>query len=137
MEIAFPIEFIVADTPVSLQAKRRQSLDQWKRQVISASRVALPEGHFATARPISAMLFYFPPTEMPGDIDNIVKPILDALGGHIYLDDRQVQRVVVQKFEPEGIFPFAAPSPTLEAALRGAKPVLYVRLSDDPFEELS
>ena len=56
---------------------------------------------------------------------------------HIYLDDKQVHRVLVQKFEPGNIFPFATPSPTLEEALIRDKPILYVRLSDDPFEDLA
>jgi crossover junction endodeoxyribonuclease RusA len=67
---------------------------------------------------------------------NIVKPILDALGQHIYVDDRQVERVWVQKFEPDNIFQFSAPSVTLAGAIEGDKPLLYVRLSDDPAEGL-
>ena len=47
---------------------------------------------------MSSTLFYFPAVEMAGDIDNIVKPVLDALGKHIYVDDRQVHRVLVQNF---------------------------------------
>jgi hypothetical protein len=137
VEITFPVEFLVAETPVSLQTKRRQSLDQWKGRIVAASRAVLPEAHFASNAAISATLFYFPETEMAGDIDNIVKPILDALGRHIYVDDRQVHRVLVQKFEPGSIFPFRAPSPTLETALLREKPVLYIRLSDDPFEDLA
>jgi crossover junction endodeoxyribonuclease RusA len=74
---------------------------------------------------------------MAGDIDNIVKPVLDALGNHIYVDDRQVHRVLVQKFEPGNVFGFEAPSPTLQDALNRAKPILYVRLSNDPFEDLA
>lgn len=74
---------------------------------------------------------------MAGDVDNLIKPILDALGRHIYVDDRQIHRVVAQKFEPDDIFPFRAPSPTLEAALLAQKPILYVRLSDNPFEDLN
>ncbi len=73
---------------------------------------------------------------MQGDIDNIVKPVLDAMSRDIYADDRQIERVVVQKFEPGGIFRFSAPSDALEQALNGDKPVLYVRLSDNPSEEL-
>ena len=63
---------------------------------------------------------------MQGDVDNIVK-LVRALVRHIYLDDRQVERVVVQKFEPE----------QRVSALGGDRPMLYVRISDDPFEELS
>jgi len=38
VEVEFPLEFLVAGTPVSLQAKRRESVDQWKARVIDASR---------------------------------------------------------------------------------------------------
>jgi crossover junction endodeoxyribonuclease RusA len=136
-EIEFPLELVVAGTPVSLQAKRRESLDQWKGRVVEASRIALPEGHFATDDPIAITLYYFPDSEMQGDIDNIIKPILDALGRHIYLDDRQVQRILVQKFEPGNVFSFTQPSTMRGNALERPKPALYVRLSDDPFEDLA
>lgn len=136
VEIQFPLEFVVAGTPVSLQAKRRDALDEWKGRIVAASRTALPEGHFATDEPLAVTLYYFPASEMQGDIDNIVKPILDALGRHIYLDDRQVHRVLVQKFEPGNVFSFARPSAALGSALEQPKPALYIRLSDDPFEDL-
>ena len=48
VEIEFPLEFLVAGTPVSLSAKRRESMDQWKDRIIDTSRSILPEGHFAT-----------------------------------------------------------------------------------------
>jgi hypothetical protein len=137
IEIEFPLEFVVAGTAVSLQAKRRESLDEWKERIKAASRTVLPEGHFATDDPLAITLYYFPASEMQGDIDNIIKPILDALGRHIYLDDRQVQRVVIQKFEPGNVFSFTQPSPTLGSALEQPKPALYIRLSDDPFEDLA
>lgn len=60
--------------------------------------------------------------------DNIVKPILDAMCPEIYLDDRQVERVIVQKFEPARGVTFWAVSRTLADALDRERPVLYVRL---------
>jgi crossover junction endodeoxyribonuclease RusA len=75
VEIEFPLEFLVAGTPVSHQAKRRDSVDQWKARVIDASRSSLPQGHFATGNPVAAILFYFPAAEMAGDIDNIERSI--------------------------------------------------------------
>ena len=92
--------------------------------------------HLATESRSAATLYYFPAVPMQGDIDNIVKPILDALSKHIYLDDHQVHRVLVQKFEPDNVFRFPSPSAALEDALARRKPALYVRLSDDPFEDL-
>jgi len=136
VEIQFPLEFIVRGTPVSLQAARTKSKEAWKLRVKQASYVALPEGHFATEAPISVTLFYFPATDMQGEVDNIVKPILDALSQHIYNDDRQVERIWVQKFEPGRIFQFAKPSEILSEALSGEKPLLFIRLGDDPAEGL-
>ena len=66
-----------------------------------------------------------------------MKAVLDALVQHICLDDAQVERVVVQKFEPGNIFLFGSPTAILADALSSRKPLLYVRLSRDPFEELS
>jgi crossover junction endodeoxyribonuclease RusA len=136
VEIIFPVEFITEGTPVSFQAERRESIDQWKSRIVAASRAVLPAPHFATQRPIAITLFYFPAAEMQGDLDNIVKPILDALERHIYIDDRQVQRLLVQKFEPGNVFEFTSPSFLLQEALNRIKPVLYIRVSDNPFEEL-
>jgi crossover junction endodeoxyribonuclease RusA len=137
VEIEFPLEFIVEGTAVSLQAKRPESIDQWKRRVRDATLPKLPEGHFASKGLISATLFYFPSVAMQGDIDNIVQPVLNALKRHIYVDDHQVERIVVQKFEPDRVFEFDAPSSVLQDALNRPKPLLYIRLSDDPFEDLA
>lgn len=138
LEIRFPIEFIIEGTAVSLQNRgRRGSLRAWQARVREASRKALPDEFFASESPISVTLYYFPAATMQGDIDNIVKPILDALGRHIYVSDHQVHRVLVQKFEPNNVFGFASPSAALMTALTGRKPNLYVRLSDNPFEDLS
>lgn len=80
MEPDFPIEFLVEGTPVSLQTKRAEAKIEWQARVKDASRAVLPEGHWATRGRVAATLFYFPDTSMQGDIDNIIKPILDALG---------------------------------------------------------
>jgi len=137
VEIHFPVEFVVDGTPVSLQASRSESKTQWKERVRVASNSALPESHWATTEKIAVTLYYFPEDTMQGDIDNIIKLILDALKQHIFMDDAQVERIVVQKFEPGNVFAFTAPSPMLSEALARSKPVLYVRVSVDPFEELT
>lgn len=136
VEIEFPLEFIVRGIPVSLQNSRPRAREAWKDHVKEASKAALPEGHFSTGVPLAATLFYFPDGTMQGDIDNIVKPVLDALCRHIYDDDHQVERVWVQKFERGRIFPFSNPSRALSQALEGEKPVLFVRLSDNLAEGL-
>jgi hypothetical protein len=135
MELSFPIEFLVHGTAVSLQAKRAESRAEWKERVKDASKTAIPQPHFASDAPLSVTLYYLPDAPMQGDVDNIVKPILDALSRHIYLDDHQVERLVVQKFEPGISFTFTNPTETFASALDAERPVLYVRLSDRPMED--
>ena len=136
VEIAFPIEFLVFGTPVSSQAERSKACEQWKERVKKSSKLALPQPHFVSDDRIAVTLYYFPAEPMQGDVDNIVKLVLDAMSRHIYLDDRQVERVVVQKFEPGNSFDFPEPSATMTAALEAERPVLYVRVSNRPLEEL-
>lgn len=135
LEPEFPLEFVVEGTPVSLQGSPR-SRDEWKERVRKASLAVLPEGHWATDLPISLTIFYFPEDRMEGDVDNIVKHISDALKQHIFLDDNQTERVVVQKFEPERIFQFSNPTAMLALAIAEEKPISYIRVSIDPHEEL-
>jgi crossover junction endodeoxyribonuclease RusA len=136
MEVVFPIEFLVSGTPVSLSTENAIARDQWKDRVRTAGSRCLPSPHFASNERCAVTIYYFPAQRMQGDVDNIVKFILDAMKQHIFIDDRQVERVVVQKFEPGNVFNFANPSETLIEALNSDKPLVYIRVSNDPFEEL-
>jgi crossover junction endodeoxyribonuclease RusA len=136
LEPTFPIEFFIVDqVPVSLSGSSR-SRDRWKENVANSARMAIIPGSWATDKPISVTIFYFPDGHMQGDIDNIVKHILDAMKGVIYADDRLVERVWAQKFEFDRPSLVAEnPSITLASALDFEPPVLYVRIDDDRSSE--
>lgn len=132
-ENLYPIEFLVAATPISLQGSSR-SKELWRATVRQAAQERvreLVEIFFLDRRPIAVTLYYFPVAPMDGDLDNIVKPILDALINVAYMNDRDVERVIVQKFEPEVEWDFADPSDWLARALDTAPPVVYIRVDDD------
>jgi len=130
-----PIEFIVRGTAISLQASA-QSKSAWKETVKAAGAEVIPGGSWALTDQVAVTIYYFPEGEMLGDVDNIVKPILDAMCKFVYVDDGQVERVVVQKFEQDRIFSFSNPSATLVDALGIEGPAVYIRISDDPHEDL-
>src|SRR5581483_304536 len=131
VEIKFPVEFKIEATPLSLQAKSR-SKEQWKQQVREASKVAVGQSTWATSSPVFVTIYYFPDGRMQGDVDNIVKNILDGMKTCVYLDDRQVQRVLVQKFESEaGVFAFDNPTPALSEAADTEPTVVYIRVDND------
>src|SRR5579864_7906871 len=100
IELSFPVEFFVEGVPVSQQASSR-SKDAWKLIVSATARGTIGGATWATEDPVFVTILYFPDGPMIGDIDNIVKPILDALTRLVYLNDRQVARVWVEKFEPQ------------------------------------
>ncbi len=135
VEIPFPIEFVVHGTPASAQTKRPSTRERWKETVRLASRSALPEGHFATEAAVAVTLFYFPLQDVQGDLDNIVKPVLDALSRHIYLDDRQVERRWVERFDVDSERTQTGARGLLSALRTGDRPALYVRLTADLEEE--
>lgn len=68
---------------------------------------------------------------MIGDIDNIIKPILDAFKPRIYVDDQQVERVVAQKFESGGAARIDNPTPKLAEALDKEPPIVYIRIDNE------
>lgn len=132
-EVLYPIEFLVAATPISLQGSSR-SRELWRATVREAAQERVRESvelSFLDRRPIAVTVYYFPAAPMDGDLDNIVKPILDALINVTYMNDRDVERVVVQKFEPQVGWGFADPSDRLTRALDTAPPVVYIRVDDD------
>ena len=129
----FPLEFFIEGTPKSFQAGAR-SREAWKETVESAARARVEETvdwSMLDERRLAVTIFYFAPGRMQGDIDNIVKPILDGMLNVAYLDDKVIERVLVQKFEPDVRWTFNDPSQRLAEALRTALPVTYVRVDDD------
>jgi len=98
----------------------RQRTRQWLREFF-----------FLDDRVLAATFFYFPTAAMEGDIDNIVKPILDGMITIIYPNDWLLERITVQKFEPGIVSVFRSLTPTLEQATETDPPVLYIRIDDD------
>lgn len=132
MEPDLPIEFWVSGTPVSLQAKNPKAREGWGSRVRSACATSLHEGFFmiGSGVSLSATFYYFPDGPMQGDVDNIIKPILDALNGYLYADDHQIDRVLVQRFMFQNLSLFSNPTPTLYEGLSLPRPNLYIRIAD-------
>ena len=104
ISLPFPIEFVIRDTPRSHQSSNTKGKELWKQKVgeIAGAHVrTLRDFFYIDSRPLAATIFYFPPAEMAGDVDNIVKLIIDGMTTVIYPDDKLLERIVVQKFDPE------------------------------------
>jgi crossover junction endodeoxyribonuclease RusA len=129
----YPLEFYIAETPRSLQASSR-SKERWKATVREAAQqraTQTDEVGLLDVRPLAVTIYYFPDAPMQGDVDNIIKPILDAIEGVAYLKDKNIERVIAQKFEPQHRWEFVSPTTQLATTLDVLLPVLYVRVDDD------
>ncbi|MGX7705508.1 RusA family crossover junction endodeoxyribonuclease [Methylobacterium sp. Gmos1] len=132
LAVPFPLEFVILATPRSLQSSNT-AREAWKSKVGDAARSRIARSReftFLDRRPLSVTIFYFPPAPMQGDVDNIVKPILDGLRNIAYPDDQVIERVVVQKFEPGVFAEFGSLTHALQEAVAADPPVLYVIVND-------
>src|SRR5205807_611858 len=88
-----PLEFVVFGTPVSGQgtsdAKRL-----WKELVRSAAETAADGKSHSLLESVVLRVAYFYVYAPAADLDNIVKPIQDALTGLAYANDVQVVDLV-------------------------------------------
>lgn len=84
------------------------------------------------ASEVSAAVVFFYEGETDIDVDNIAKPVLDALTGLIYEDDLQVSQITVRKTALTGGLLIDNPPPALTAALAVGGDFIYVRIGDPP-----
>ncbi|EQB2597999.1 RusA family crossover junction endodeoxyribonuclease [Aeromonas salmonicida] len=86
------IEFIIPRRPVSLQTKNRQNLHAWKEYVKNLATSNWTDPAIPDGTDLQLTLVYIC-DDTPVDVDNIIKPIQDAMVGVIYEDDVQISDV--------------------------------------------
>ncbi len=91
-----PFEFIIDGPPVSQQARRTKRVLQWKQEVRRAAQQVWPAGELPVTEPVMiAITYFYGGASM--DVDNIPKPVLDALKGLVYMDDEQLTDITCRK----------------------------------------
>ena len=90
-----PFELIMEQAPVSSQTRRRQRFHEWRQDLERAARLVW-DTEVPVAVPVLVTITYFF-DGTPVDVDNIPKPILDALKGLVFRDDSQVYDLLCRK----------------------------------------
>lgn len=83
-----PWDFVVLGVPKSVQAKAR-SVQRWKEYVRDAAAAAWPVGEPPFDHKVQIHVTYYHDSA-PLDVDNMLKPIQDALADLVYADDSQL-----------------------------------------------
>ncbi|MCW5698932.1 MAG: RusA family crossover junction endodeoxyribonuclease, partial [Rhodospirillales bacterium] len=110
-------QFTVAGIPVSSQAKNKKAKRLWAERVKKAALALKPQGVEVTVNEVSVAIVYFYHGATDLDLDNIAKPILDALNDVVYVDDGQVSQILLRKSPlSEGTI-FDDPEPVLLDAI--------------------
>lgn len=128
-----PFEFIVEGPPVSLNA-RGQRKQKWKAKVSSAAKSAMqldPKTQ-KSYEPVDikvqlVIVNYY--IQASPDVDNIIKPIQDALEGIVYHNDNQVFDTRCIKVQIDGNFRIKNPSPLLISGLQSQRDFLHIRVA--------
>lgn len=130
------LEFLIPRRPLSLQTRNREYYQAWKRFVAGEAGKVWGERPVIRAGDLHLMLIYLN-RRNPPDLDNINKPIQDALVGLVMDDDSLVADVECHRRAIVGTFfePARLP-PLLRRGLFGGAECVYVRLSDtEPVED--
>jgi len=123
-----PFSFVIGGPPVSQQARRRNRVRAWTGAVRSAA-----EQDWNAEPPVvgsvAVSITYFYDSD-PLDVDNIPKPILDALMGLVYSDDSQVSDLLCRKRDLSEGPRIQNASPALLEFLGEAEPVLHIAVTE-------
>jgi crossover junction endodeoxyribonuclease RusA len=128
-------EFIVDEPPVSQQARRRERLRAWKVTVREEAEKYWSSERKVDSGPIMLQITYFYDS-VAMDVDNIVKPIQDALIGLAYIDDTQVTDVLVRKRDLSGNFRIEYMTPILAEGFGRGNEFLHIVVINNPDQEV-
>ena len=132
MEVGL-FEFCVKGPPISLQAKSA-SRRRWKQTVRDAAAAQWPVGQLPYDQPLRVTIVYYYEGDAL-DVDNMAKPILDALKDVIYVDDAQVTDCITTKRNIDGAFRVRGMSFVLAAGFCWGNEFLHVKVENAPNHE--
>ncbi len=128
-------EFIINGPPVSQQARRRKRVHEWIEEVKSVAAQYWPVEELPVTEPVMLTITYFYDS-VSMDVDNIPKPISDALEGLVYFNDNQVTDVLCRKRNLNSDFRVENPSDLLAEGLSRSSQFLYIVVEDAPNQEV-
>lgn len=130
--MALPFEFIITGPPVSQQARRRARLREWQEEIRHEAVLRWPYVEFPYPGSVQITIIYFY-DQTSLDVDNIPKPILDALKGLVYIDDEQITDIICRKRSL--LTELRVENPAIVEALASGDEFLYILAEAAPNQE--
>ena len=135
--MAMYLEFVVHGPPISNQqstAQGRANLAAWRATIAGAATLAWPNAPL-TIELKAVIINFYAGNEPSVDTDNLSKPILDAMQGIAYVNDRQVVQAEVTHARLGGADQIGGVRPVIVNALQAQAQFVYVGIEDpvNPF----
>jgi crossover junction endodeoxyribonuclease RusA len=109
-------------------------LQAWKAKVRREADASWVPGDPPTQDEVRVRITYFYENEAP-DVDNIIKPIQDALVGLVYVDDAQVADTSSRKSKIDGAFKIKGVLPEVAVKLAVGQEFLRIQVLPAPNHE--
>jgi crossover junction endodeoxyribonuclease RusA len=127
------VEFVIIGVPISNQSPG-PNLQNWRAAVVAAAQARWNSPLLAIN--LKAVIINFYLGNRPSlDVDNMSKPILDAMEGVVYDNDRQIIQAEITHVPIGSAFVFVGASRIIVASVQAGSQFVYVRIDDpvDPF----
>jgi len=112
----------IPGVPKSLQSKG--SKEAYVQKIREAAKSVVPR---PTKSPrVDVEIFFVSEHTMRADVDNVIKPILDALVGVVYFDDKQVRSVRAAALPSDVAFSITGPMATMERLFKSKGKEFFV-----------
>ena len=131
--MALPFEFVVNRNPVSQRATGR---NRWVNDVGNIARQHWPAGEKAVDDAVAVTIVFFH-DNLRIDVDNVAKPILDALTEVVFEDDSQVADLMCRKRNLNDAPTVVSGSSILVAALSQGQPFVYILVEYSQAQEIN
>ncbi|MBE7384571.1 MAG: RusA family crossover junction endodeoxyribonuclease [Leptolyngbya sp. SIO1E4] len=127
-----PFDFVIIGKPVPHRAKDKSALKAWREHVRATAQFCW-DGQAPLTDKLSVKIthFYDAPPENVGenlDSERIIKPVLDALNGVIYVDDYQIADLDNRRRNLNGSFRIKGMSPALADGFCKGEEFLHVKV---------
>jgi crossover junction endodeoxyribonuclease RusA len=129
-------EFVIDGPPVSQQTRRRHRYREWIERIRGFAEAAWPTGAPPLTGPLEVTILYFFEGAAT-DVDNVIKPIHDAMTGLVYGDDMEVSDSVARRRDLLGQFTIQNLTPTLTEGLSREREFLYVAVRPAPTDGIN
>jgi Holliday junction resolvase RusA-like endonuclease len=136
--MALSLEFVVPGPPISNQQSTpagRANLMNWRGVISGVVAPVWGAKPVLTGELKAVIINFFQGNKPSVDVDNMSKPILDAMENVVYENDRQIRQAEITHVKIGDAFSIMGVSKILVGALQAGSQFVYVRIEDpvDPF----